>query len=760
MSAEMSVQGPDSRFPITFFDSFGASKKTQGEWSLEALARKVATVSAKDKNDLPWLKLAVFGDIRTDKNSLRHDGNVLSVTGIEADYDGGLVTVDEAIEVATKQGILALIYTSPSHSEDNQRWRILCPLSEPIKAADRGKMMGRLNGLYRGIFAGESWTVSQSYYFGSVNRNPSHRVAVVDGTPIDLHDDLDEIWMAKPATEPKGSGTKQFTSGPANEAALLDQIVSGESYHAAYVRLLGKWALAGVPLMDARRKLVAVMENVPEAERDARWRFRFDDIDRCLSDIYGKEARAKDEGRRSTRLVPVTTAPSNPAESSGDWGEIFNEPAPTAPLGWQSQLTRGEKGAHATVRNAVLVLGCDPAVVGIVARDDFAHRIIVTRPPPPAYVGAAAAPGPYPRSITDTDVTLLQGYIQGCYDMRISQPVAQQAVVAAADNFRVHPVRRWLDGLKWDGIPRVGDWLHFAFGAKQDLYHQAVGTKVLCAAVRRVRRPGCKFDHVMVLEGLQGKGKSRSCAALVGQEWFTDNLPHDLASKDAQQGMSGKWVIELAELNVLVRTTSQTAKGFFSREVDYFRPPYGKAFEERPRQCIFIGTTNDADYLTDPTGNRRYWPVYCEFARAEWIAEFREQLWAEAYILEAADENLWLDEGELQNKAAVKQSSRVAEDVWTPAVRNYVDALEQGLGPRTVVRVPHILNDALGLPRAQQNRSAEMRVAAILRADGWARHKHRGSDGRPIVSWFAPGQQLPGRGTHVPTVDTSEEDFA
>ena len=438
-----------------------------------------------------------------------------------------------------------------------------------------------------------------------------------------------------------------------------------------------------------------------------------------------------------------------------DMGNVTNFPRAGQGNAWQGELDRGENGPYATVANAVTVLGCDEHVAGTVAYDDFSHRIIVTRPPPVAHSAAKPAPGPYPRAITDTDVTLLQGYIQRTYSIRISQQVAQQAVVADAETRRIHPVREWLDGLVWDGVKRLDAWLHSAFGANVDAYHQAVGAKVLAAAVRRVRDPGCKFDHVMVLEGEQGKGKSRACAALFGTKWFTDNLAHDLADKDAQQGMAGKWGIELAELNVLVRSTSQAAKAFFSRQVDYYRPSYGRSFVERPRQCIFIGTTNEFDYLADPTGNRRYWPVFCDKADVEWIADNRDQLWAEAAYAESLGEALWLDDEKLRRKATAKQDNRVAEDVWTPKIRDWIRRES-----KRNVRVPDALEMALNLPPVQQNRSAEMRVANILRRNKWMRHKYRDDTGTSIVAWFAPGEELPGKGTRVPTVDTSEDDDA
>ena len=276
------------------------------------------TATAPSKPQLPWLKLARFGELRSDKGSLRHDANVLAISGIEADYDGEEMPFDEAVERLAKAGVLAMVYTSPSHAEDAPRWRVLCPTSDELPPQDRAKLLGRLNGLFRGVLSAESWTLSQSYYFGSVASNPSHRVELVDGTPIDLLDDLDEIWRGKPQTGPASSsdaGVRQ--SGPVDEAALLADIAAGRSYHAPTVRLLGKWARDGVPYMEARARLIAAMDAVPGPDRDARWQARRDDVDRCLEDIYVKEAKARDDGRRP---APCATS-ARPANDDEPWPE-------------------------------------------------------------------------------------------------------------------------------------------------------------------------------------------------------------------------------------------------------------------------------------------------------------------------------------------------------------------------------------------------------------------------------------------------------
>ena len=144
------------------------------------------------------MKLARFGDIRTASRSLRHNSNVLAVTGAAGDYDGGKIPVAEAVEKLTLAGVLAIVHTSPSHTEDTPRWRVICPFSTELSPERHAKMVSRINGLLGGILAGESWTLSQAYYYGGVRANPSHEVHLVDGTPIDLIDELEASETGKP----------------------------------------------------------------------------------------------------------------------------------------------------------------------------------------------------------------------------------------------------------------------------------------------------------------------------------------------------------------------------------------------------------------------------------------------------------------------------------------------------------------------------------------------------------------------------------
>ncbi|WP_238322021.1 virulence-associated E family protein [Komagataeibacter europaeus] len=355
--------------------------------------------------------------------------------------------------------------------------------------------------------------------------------------------------------------------------------------------------------------------------------------------------------------------------------------APASPA-WMDLLARGAGGRIVpSLSNCLVLLGHDARLRGMLAWDEFSCRHIITRAAPPPYDSAQPAPGPYPRPMEDMDAALIQAYLQRAYDLPVSRTVGEQACRTAAMMRRTHPVREWLDGLRWDGTPRLGAWLHHALGCADDAYHAAVGARFLCAAVRRVRSPGCKFDYVPVLEGRQGMGKSRLLATLFGTAWFKDDLPRDLGEKDAAQGLLGVWGVEMAELQALGRSSARDAKAFFSRQHDRYRPTYGAFEVTRPRQCVFAGTTNEEEYLTDPTGNRRYWPVTCAHADVAWVEKWRAQLWAEADHVEATSPMpLWLENGHVGAIARQAQDSRMHEDVWRDPITAWLRMGGAGAG--------------------------------------------------------------------------------
>ena len=191
---------------VTFLaDKSGIKLRTEN-LTLEQLRDDIQTTNAAEKGQLPWLKLASFGSKRTKKGSLRHDKNVLRISGVEVDYDGETISIEIATATTTAAHLRALLYTSPSHSADRPRWRILLPTSRPLTPAERTKLVARVNGLFDGQLAPESFTLSQGFFYGSINGNPEHRAVIVDGDFIDQRSDLDAGARDKRA-EGKKNGT-------------------------------------------------------------------------------------------------------------------------------------------------------------------------------------------------------------------------------------------------------------------------------------------------------------------------------------------------------------------------------------------------------------------------------------------------------------------------------------------------------------------------------------------------------------------------
>ncbi len=380
------------------------------------------------------------------------------------------------------------------------------------------------------------------------------------------------------------------------------------------------------------------------------------------------------------------------------------------------------------VSSAVLLFLAVPSLQGLVRHDVFSDEYLLTGAPPGIERGTPLA-GPYPRPWSAVDVIALQAYFQRRYKARWTVETVEAAMRLTAASFPVHPVLDWLDGLRWDGAPRLDSWLQRAFGCPDDEFHRAVAAKTLVAAVRRVRSPGCKHDHVLVVEGRQGQRKSTLLRALFGDPWFSDALHEHLAGRDAAMSLVGVWGLEIAEIEQIIRNEPGTVKAFFSRSTDRYRPPYARAYVARPRQGILIGTTNEEEWLRDATGNRRFWPVRAVQADVEWVEANRAQLWAEAAAREAAGEAIWLDTDELRQRAEAEQDDRLVEDAWGSTVFEW-------LGEKRWTTLADVMTGGLNLPRAQQNRTASLAVGRILREAGWSKRRVM-VGGRRVWRWYA-----------------------
>lgn len=190
--SDLSAASPlDREITLTRFNDAGARRAFRHLVPLRGLAPKIVERRAERKDRLPWLKLATFGDVPSRKGSLRHNGNVTAIDGIEGDHDAGTVTPAEAAQRLQQAGIAALIYTSPSHTPERPRWRVLAPLSRSMSPEHRERLCARLQGVLGGALAPESFALSQSYYYGGVEGGTVPETLEIDGAGIDTLDRLD-----------------------------------------------------------------------------------------------------------------------------------------------------------------------------------------------------------------------------------------------------------------------------------------------------------------------------------------------------------------------------------------------------------------------------------------------------------------------------------------------------------------------------------------------------------------------------------------
>jgi predicted P-loop ATPase len=412
-----------------------------------------------------------------------------------------------------------------------------------------------------------------------------------------------------------------------------------------------------------------------------------------------------------------------------DFDTIPEENEPEKAENWREKLKVTDKGAIAqTIENAVIILRHDPKLAGCLALNEMEHTIVVQSKLP-----WSDAKGP--RQWVDSDDAALRYYLERVYGLTGKDRIFDAVNVVAQDN-AFHPVREYLDSCAWDGVPRVETLLVDYLGAEDTPYTRAVTRKALAAAVARIYRPGCKFDYMLTLRGRQGLGKSALIAKLGGR-WFSDSFT-TLQGKDAYEQVLGVWIMEVGELAGMRKAEAETIKLYISKQVDRFRPAYGRRTQEFPRQCIFIGTTNESQFLRDATGNRRFWVVDTpnDPTQDMWDDLTPERvalIWGEAVQLYKKGEALYLPK-ELERVAREVQETyeeenpragliqdyleRLLPDGWDEmdlyARRQWLETNAEGTTPRSHVCTMEIWAEALGGNPDKMDRYAGKEIRDIM----------------------------------------------
>ncbi len=384
------------------------------------------------------------------------------------------------------------------------------------------------------------------------------------------------------------------------------------------------------------------------------------------------------------------------------------------PKKWQLGLETSKAGAYkTTMRNAVLMLKHELGIKGVFIYNAFNERLEIKGKVP----WEKNRINRY-NAIDDREIECIRLHLAEKFSVEFSSQTMWKAVDLVAAGNVYHPIKDVLETYKWDRVPRVDTWLQTYCGSANNNLTNVMGRKVLTAMIARIYSPGCKFDYVLVLEGAQGIGKSTTCEIL-GGEWYGD-APIDPQDKDCIPYIHSKWVVELSEMITTRKTDNERLKNFLSRREDDVRLPYARARQRFPRQCIFIGTINpdDVGYLTDTTGNRRFWPVFCERFDLEGLKRDREQLLAEAVQIYKKGESLMLPY-ELIKENEEETMKRLAADPWRWIVAEWIEANPE----ITEITTQHLYKNVIGGNVQTMHTGHQRRVAQALKDAGWIKQQ-------------------------------------
>ena len=413
---------------------------------------------------------------------------------------------------------------------------------------------------------------------------------------------------------------------------------------------------------------------------------------------------------------------------------------------WRAKLILTDKGGIKACRENI-VLALDgmrlssgswlpgvPAAAGVIGYNEFTNNVEMRREPP--WVGKAGKWG------EETELEMGDWLARELWLPPMSRQTLEEAVIMVGRRHAYHPLRERFEALrgKWDGTQRLPSWLERSCLGGEPMpkehplrrYLARVGTWFVMAMVKRILEPGCKFDYMVVFEGGQGRGKS-TLARVLSCGYFADT-GLVLGDKDSYQNLQGKSVYEWAELDALARADVRKVKSFISSETDYFRASFDRRPRDYPRQVVFIGTTNESHYLSDPTGNRRFWPVrVTRKIDLEWVRANLEQMLAEAVHRVDANERMYPTEKEQDELFGPQQNDRTIDSSLDAAIREYLYDEHQRVpmnGANGALLERIALKDllaAVGLPLEKQTSLVTKEASAVLGRLGWQRDSRASS---------------------------------
>lgn len=611
---------------------------------------------------------------------IRKNANVMYRTVATLDIDYGTVNVWEDFTMAF--GFAAMIYSTHKHSSKTPRYRLVFPLSRQVSPAEYEPLCRKIAAeIGIDLFDDTTYELPRLFYWPSTSKDADFVFDYQDGPACDVDAILSQYvdykdvsaWplssregdviaheikkQGDPTEKPGviGAFCRAYSIEDAIDTFLSDKYEK-TGHDGRYTYKLG--SVAGGLVCYEGKFAYSHHETDPASKQLC------NAFDLCRVHLFG----AQDEG---SRALDVTRKPSYAAmqefaakdkavkllmareraqAAADDFDGLDDAELPEDYNDeWKAELEYTKSGKLlCNIANIILILENDPALAGHIVHDLFTG------------MDSAKDGLPWNKNAnqwTDTDDANLRVWLEKHYDITGKEKIAD-ALTAVLTRHSYHPIRDYLNGLTWDGVPRLDRIIIDYMGAEDSELNRAMSRKHFVAAVARVFNPGCKYDYCLIMSGAEGIGKS-TLLRVMGGKWFNDSIT-TLEGKEGMEQLRRAWVVELGELSSIKRSDVEQVKAHLSKQVDIYRAAYARRVLEHPRQCVFCGTTNEALFLKGDTGNRRFWviPVVAELRKykdwSEAIRRDRNQLWAEAVHYYKQGEPLYLSE-ELEAQAKQRQ---------------------------------------------------------------------------------------------------------
>ena len=615
---------------------------------------------------------------------IRKTANVMYRTLATLDIDYGTPDVWDDFTMA--YGFAAMLYSTHKHTEEKPRYRLVFPLSRQVTPAEYEPLCRRIAAeIGIELFDITTYQLPRLFYWPSTSRDGQYVFQYQDGPACDVdavlatYKDINDAsqWPTSSREGDAVAHELRKAGDPLEKPGLIGAFCRAYTIEDAIDTFLQdayektatdgrytyrKGSVAGGLVCYEGKFAYSHHETDPASMQLCN---AYDLVRIHLFGVYDEDSKVQDISRLPSSLKMADFAAADgtvrrlltkerKASAEADFDGIadtYEDDADKDPDAdkWTEALEYDRKGApKPTTKNIICILENDPNLKGHIWHDLFSGFDLVK--------GGL----PWDKKATqwgNRDDANLRVYLDENYGISGKDKI-KDAKDAVLTKHRAHPIREYLSGLQWDGVPRLDRLIIDYLGAEDTPLNRAMTRKHFTAAVSRVMAPGCKYDYCLILTGAEGIGKS-TLFSVMGGDWFNDSLVTTEGKSGMEQLRMG-WIIELAELSSIKRSDVEQVKNYITRREDIYRAAYGAVVEKYPRQCIFCGTTNETNFLKGDTGNRRFWviPVDASLRRyTDWLGALiqdRNQLWAEAVQNWRDGEALYLP-GDLEAEARQRQ---------------------------------------------------------------------------------------------------------